>query len=228
MTNYKPLLLEAVARGDYDKFNSAIRHTNKVYLILGSRGMGKSVIGFRILENLAYLKGKKAMALNFPSDELPDWIKKITDLSEIENESILIVDEGALSFDAKSHFSFENKQLKQLMVISRHKNIDLIMISQNSANIDLNVIRLADIIVLKQCSLMQVELERESIAKMFKEAEKHFEKVIYPKKFNFIISKEFKGFVRNALPSFWNESLSSAFKDFVFEKKETNIKIKVV
>lgn len=227
--NYKPLLLEVTIKGNFKSFEAVIKGINRVYLVLGMRGAGKSAFGFRLLENLSYLKGKKAYALNFPSDELPLAITKIEDLSEIVNDSILIVDEGSLSFDSKNHFSFENKQIKRLMVISRHKNIDLIMISQNSANIDLNVIRLADVIILKQPSLMQIELERESIAKMFKEADVYFEKVSYPKKFNFVISKEFKGFVRNALPSFWCDGLSSAFKNYVFERKEVeDIKVKVI
>lgn len=216
--NFKPILLETAVSGNINNFYKEIRSKTKIYFICGARDSGKSVLGFRILENLAYLKGKKSFALGFPSELLPDWIIRIEDLSELLNNSVLIIDEGALRFNAKKHFTFDNENLLQLMTLCRHKAIDLIIISQNSANIDLNVIRQSDIILLKEPAFMQISLERPAIAKLYKEAKKHFKDRI-ANRFVFVVCEQLKGLCRNTLPSFWNEGLSVAFANVKFEKE---------
>ena len=217
--NYKPLLKEVVVSGDINSFQKEIREKTKIYFICGARDSGKSVLGFRLLENLCFSKRKTAFALGFPAENLPDWIKRIEDLSELLNDSVLIIDEGALKFNAKKHFTFDNENLLLLMTLCRHKKIDLIIISQNSANIDLNVIRQSDILMLKQPAYMQIELERPAIAKLYKEAKRHFKDRI-SNRFVYVVCEQFKGLCRNTLPSFWNEGLSVAFKDVKFEKEQ--------
>lgn len=217
--NNRPFIQEISLQGTINSFNLIAARESRIYLILGMKGSGKTALGFRLMENLGMTKNKKMFAYGFPGMSLPLDIIKIDDFQALENNSILIIDEGGLSFDAKNHFSFNSRQLKTLMALSRHKGIDLIVISQNSSSIDLNIIRMADVVIFKELSLMQIEMERPQIAKLCREAAEYF-KGRYAKKFAFIVSKEFKGLVRNCLSSFWNEQISTGFSEMVFEKEK--------
>jgi hypothetical protein len=105
-----------------------------------------------------------------------------------------------------------NKILTDLILISRHKNLNILFISQNSSNLEVNILRQADFIVLKKSSLLQKEFERKIIQKFYEETMASFKKLDEIPGLAYIHSNNFKGFISNALPSFWKESISKSFK----------------
>ena len=94
----------------------------------------------------------------------------------------------------------------------RRKNLSIIFISQNSANLDVNIIRQADYLVLKPSSLLQKDFERRKIKDIYTEGEKDFKKYSDDKGITYIYSEQFRGFVSNSLPGFWSEGISKSFR----------------
>lgn len=210
---YIPFKIIETISGDYKTwFNKTINSDSQIGIILGARGSGKTGFGVKMLENI-YSKNKgKCFAIGFQPKEFPSWIKIVLDISKLENDSWVLIDEGGVLFNSRSSMSSANKLLSQLILIARHKNINILFISQNSSNLDINILRQADFLILKKSSLFQKEFERKIIQKIYSESKDKFEKYKEDKGLTYIYAEKFKGFVSNTLPSFWKEEISKSFK----------------
>ena len=194
--------------GEFDKF---ISKPGKVGIILGARGTGKSALGMRILENVKAKTGEKCYVIGFNEKKLPKWIKSISTLGEIENNSFLLADESGVNFSSRDSMSNANKLLSELLLISRHKNISILFITQNSANIEINTLRQADYLLLKKSSLLQRDFERKKIRDIYDSVSEQFLKFESDAGLLYIYSDVYRGFVSNSLPSFWTEGLSKSY-----------------
>jgi len=199
--------------GDYKQwFDKTIESDSQIGLIIGARGSGKTALGIKFIENIYAKNKEKCFAMGFKPEEFPSWIKVVSDISEIENDSWVIIDEGGILFNSRSSMSSANKMLSQLILISRHKNINILFISQNSSNLEVNILRQADFLILKNSSLLQKDFERKIIQKIYSETKDNFKKYEKDKGLAYIYSENFRGFVSNPLPSFWKEEISKSFK----------------
>src|SRR3989344_601873 len=195
--------------GELSYFENKLNDYGKIGIILGARGSGKSALGMKILENIAS-KNKKVFAMGFRKDRLPIWITPIEETSQITNNSFLLADEAGIKFSSRSAMSSANKLLSELLLISRHKNISIIFITQNSSNIEVNTLRQADYLLLKPSSLLQLDFERKKIKDIYKEVIEIFKK--HPEKdTTYVYSDFYRGFVKVPLPSFWTEDLSKSY-----------------
>ncbi|MCK5149682.1 hypothetical protein KAJ87_02045 [Candidatus Pacearchaeota archaeon] len=202
-----------VISGDYEKWLGEVYESeSQIGIILGARGSGKTAFGIKFLENIYSKYKKNCFAIGFNENELPLWIKAVSDISLLENNSFVLIDEGGILFNSRSSMSNANKMLSQLIMIARHKNMGILFISQNSSNLEVNILRQADFLVLKPSSLLQKEFERKIIKKIYSEAEEHFDKFKEKKGIAHIYSGNFRGFICNPLPSFWKENISKSFK----------------
>ena len=148
--------------------------------------------------------------------KLPRFIKQVSDVKDVKNDSILLVDEAAITYSSRASMKKANKVLSEIMVIARHKNLSLIIITQNSAMIDLNVIRLSDTLIFKEPSLLQARFERKSIADLFKKADNAFNNLKSDQKKPgfYVIDDEFEGMLSFSLPDFWTEKLSKSYAKY--------------
>lgn len=211
---YVPFKQLKKLEGNLENFNKTLQSSGKIGIILGGRGTGKSALGLKIIENIKAKGNKKVSAWGFSDNLIPAWIKPITSIGEIENNSFVVVDESGISFSSRNSMSELNKILSELLLISRHKNISVIFVAQNSSNIDINILRQADYLLFKPHSLLQLDFERKIIKEIYSKAESGFKTIKNPGA-TYIYSNNFKGFISNDLPSFWNEKVS---KSFVEEK----------
>lgn len=212
-SKYEDFRVIHTIKGDYKKWISeAYTSDSKIGIILGARGSGKTAFGIKFLENYHAKYKRKCYAIGFHEEELPAWINVVRDITKIENDSLVLIDEGGVLFSSRDFMSKPNKILSDLMLIARHKNISILFISQNSSNLEINILRQADFLVLKPSSLLQKEFERKIIQKFYEQTEKEFEKYKDVPGLSYIYSGKFKGFISNSLPSFWKESLSKSFK----------------
>ncbi len=201
-----------VVDGDYRKWISGVaRSDSQIGIILGARGSGKTAFGVKFLENFYVKYGKKCFAIGFLEKELPSWINVVSDVGEIKNDSLVLIDEGGILFNSRSSMSSANKLLSELIMIARHKNISILFVSQNSSNLEVNILRQADFLVLKSSSLLQKDFERKIVQKIYGEAEKGFGEFSNESGVAYIYSGKFRGFVSNSLPSFWGEGISKGF-----------------
>lgn len=209
-----PLVLVDKQKGSVASFEKLVARSS-IGIILGARGSGKTALGLRMLENVA--AARPCAAMGFKTESLPRWITPVDSVDDVPNGSCVLIDEGGIAFSSRSSMSEANKLLSELMLISRHRDLSIIFISQNSSNLEVNVLRQADYLVLKPASLLQLDFERKVIEKIYREAEDGFEKHRDVEGLVYVYSDAFRGFAKNALPSFWGESLSTQFK----EKKDS-------
>jgi len=192
--------------------NNFYSSDSKIGIILGARGSGKTAFGIKMLENAHTKIKKKCYAIGFEEKEMPDWINIVQSASQIANDSVVLIDEGGVLFSSRKAMTNANKMLSDLILISRHKNISILFISQNSSNLDVNIIRQADFLILKPSSLLQKDFERKVIGDIYDSLQDKFKKYKDTKGLTYIYSDQFRGFITSPLPSFWKTSISKSFR----------------
>ena len=199
-------------QGTFSSFEGKLLHNKStIGLILGARGTGKSALGMRLLENVAAKTTKKVYAMGFQPESLPPWISVVHSIDEIKNNSVILIDEGGIEFSSRKAMSNPNKLLSEILLIARHKDLSVIFITQNSANLEINAIRQADYLLLKPSSLLQKDFERKKIKEMYSEVEKEFSELKDKIGLTYVYADNYRGFVTNNLPSFWSEGVSKGY-----------------
>lgn len=218
---YQPLVLQKQLAGTLSEFEDKLLSSKStIGLILGARGSGKSALGMRVLENIAAKSKRKVCAMGFEETTLPDWIHFVSSVEEIPNGYMVLVDEGGILFSSRSSQSSANKILSSLLLVARHKDISVLFISQNSANLEINTIRQADYLLMRKPSLLQKEFERKKIGEIYDEVCTQFTELADKGRYStYIYSDEFRGFVTNELPSFWSQKASKSFAQLKLNKK---------
>jgi len=212
-SKYKEFKIEKNISGDFSKFSERLYNSeSQIGIILGARGTGKTAIGMKMLENAQAKYKRQCYAIGFKEEEMPSWINVIENIDEIKNNSFVLIDEGGILFSSRNAMSSANKILSKLILISRHKNLTIIFISQNSSNLEVNILRQADFLILKPSSLLQKDFERKIVQKIYDETSNDFKELKNIRGLSYIYSDEFKGFASNELPSFWKTSISKSFK----------------
>ena len=189
-----------------------------VILILGERGSGKSVLAYSILE---YFYNKRNLfVFRFPRPEiLPSFIQVTYD-PDFPDGGIVLVDEAYITFSARKAMSRKNKFIDMLNGLARQKDLLVIYITQDSTRVDVNIIRSADVLMIKRLSKRQVEFERKELKSWLKKVKEAIDRIgsleeirrsVYVD--SDIFGKEFSGIVRNCitLPGFWSEEISKAW-----------------
>ncbi len=209
---FDPLLEVKNKKGDLNKFDNKIfSNKSTIGLILGARGTGKSAIGMRLLENYRSKTNKEIYAMGFKKEPLPKWINVVKSIDEIQNNSVILIDEGGIEFSSRKAMSGANKLLSELLLVARHKDLSVMFITQNSANLEINAIRQADYLILKPSSLLQKDFERQKIKKIYQSVEEEFEELRDTEGITYLYTDIYQGFVTNSLPSFWGEKVSKGF-----------------
>ncbi len=203
------------ASGSIEDFEDFLyENKSSIGIVIGARGSGKSVLGMRVLENAAS-KGRNVAAIGFDEAALPTWIKvvKASEFASVANGSFLLVDEGGVSFSSRDSMSNANKLLSDLLFVSRHKDLSVLFISQNSASLEVNALRQADYLLFKKPSLLQRDFERKRVNEIYDAASAGFKKhgAAHGKKLFYCYADAFVGFAANEAPSFWSERASKSF-----------------
>ena len=211
---FKPFEAVEERRGSYADFEKALLKYGLILLIVGKRGSGKTALGMQFLAWFNHSARRRCYGIGYDAAKLPRWIHKAKGIEKIPNDSVVLIDEAAILFFSREAMTSMNKMLTKLMTISRHKNLSMLLITQSSALIELNVLRLADVLLLKEPSLLQARFERKALQDIFNSVDKMFKKLSERVNHFYVYSDEFEGLVRHSLPSFWNDSISRAFREF--------------
>jgi len=217
----KPIPLESQTKPSPDpqtietgKWLNLIPHPSNV-IILGKQGSGKSALGYKLLEYLRYTATPYVVAL--PSEArkvLPDWIGMATSLEDVPPKAVVLVDEAYISYHARSSMAAEAKAMSQLVNLSRQREQTLVFVSQEARQLDKNIASSANVIILKDLGILQVEFDRREFNKIATEARQAFSTITGDKrKWGYIYSLDsnFMGLVESSLPTFWSEKLSHIF-----------------
>jgi len=192
------------------EFEKKLLGKSLIITIAGKRGSGKSTLGFRIMENARAKKKRPCYVIGVPQEVLPNWIESIEGLDEVKNGGVVLVDEGAISFSSRESMKKGNRQLGKLMAVARHKDLTLILITQNTGMIDKNVLNLTDTVILKQGSLLQERMERDVMKDLYKDANKVLGKIPTKDrpKYSYVVDDEYTGKMGATVPSFWSDKIS--------------------
>jgi len=207
---FSEVKVKDVVTGNFDNFSSRLMKDSLIVAVCGRRGSGKSTLGFRLLENIHAQTKRPCFVLGVQQDVLPAWIDSVEDLNDVKNSGVVLVDEGALSFSSRNAMSKKNKQLGELLAIARHKDLTLVLVTQNTGMLDKNVMNLCDTILLKEGSLLQAEMERPVMKKLYEKVAQHFGKLSPHERRShaYVFDADFEGLISVQLPSFWNERIS--------------------
>lgn len=208
---YVPFQVVETDKGEYRDWLDLILKHSVIMLITGKRGSGKSALGMKFLELYNKKTRKRCHAIGFENTKLPKWIKKESDIEKTPNNSVVLVDEGGVTFSARDAMKASNKFLSKMMAVARHRGLSLLLISQNSSLIELNVLRLGDVVLLKEPSLLQAKFERKAIREMYEQIKPKFTALKERKKYFYVWADEFQGLVESGLPEFWSEKISKSF-----------------
>ncbi len=211
---FKPFEHVREDSGTYPDFESALQRYGLLMLIIGKRGSGKTSLGMKFLAWYHHHTDRKCYGVGYSKAKLPRWLKRADALEELPNDSVVLIDEAAILFFSRESMTPMNKLLSKFMAIARHKNLTMILITQSSAMVELNVLRLADVLLFKEPSLLQARFERKSLKDLFERVTKVFKGLDEKPAHFYVYSDEFEGLVRYDLPYFWNDSISRAFREF--------------
>ena len=216
-----------------------------VVLILGQRGAGKTALGHLLLELFSDQgRRKPAYIIGFPPHKrhlLPKWITPLDELY-FPDDSVVLLHEAHFYLHARRSMAEQNIEIDKLVTVSRHKNVDIIVETQQSFRLDRNIVAEVDAIIFRVPELMQERFERPEvrwITQMAKEAFRPFVREyvvkkdgkiiakyreILPeaKKHAFIYSKKYVGMYPHEipLPSYWNEEISRAYGELKEDRVE--------
>ena len=110
--------------------------------------------------------------------------------------------------------SEENRLISQLLNLSRQRNQTLVFVTQEARQLDKNITSVADVIIFKKPSALQIELERPEVRPIARRAREAFTTVSgssTPWSYVFSPDADFEGLLENQLPTFWTKQLSRAF-----------------
>jgi len=202
------LEIKETRRGDAAEFLRRAAAASTITLIVGKRGSGKSTLGFRILENAA--AQRPCYTIGVRPDVLPEWVTTVDSIEQVGNQGIVLVDEGALTYSSRDSMSSTNKELGKLLAVARHKDISLVLVTQNTGMIDKNVLNLCDTIMLKEGSLLQKSMERTAMKELYQKAEDAFAALTKEERLShvYVIDSDFEGMLLYTMPSFWSTEIS--------------------
>jgi len=211
---FEPFEVVEERKGAYANFEKALQKYGLIMLIVGKRGGGKTALGMQFLAWFNHVARRRCYGIGYNTAKLPRWIHKASYIEDIPNDSVVLVDEAAILFFSREAMTSMNKMLTKLMAIARHKNLSMVLITQSSALIEINVLRLADVLLLKEPSLLQARFERKALQDLFSAVAKTFKKIDGSVSHFYVYSDEFEGLMRYSLPYFWNDSISRSFREF--------------
>jgi len=210
---FKPFEVTEEQRGSFADFERALQRYGLIMLIVGKRGSGKTALGMQFLSWFNHVARRKCYGIGYDAAKLPRWIHKTGRVENVPNDSVVLIDEAAILYFSREAMTSTNRMLTKLMTIARHKNLSMILITQSSALVEINVLRLADVLLIKEPSLLQARFERKALQDIFETVDKTFKKLGDDRISHFYVyCDEFEGLARSSLPHFWNDSISRAFR----------------
>ena len=174
-------------------------------IIIGSRGQGKTSLGYYLLE--LHKEKKKVFVYNHPKPKLlPTWIKNITKLERLPENAVVLIDESSNDFDQYSYQKRTNIYLRNLLTVARHKNQSYIFIALTTNFLNLNFLYMVNAWFFKQPTLFQREEERKIVKQSYAKITEELDK----EEFYFLNDKVFcKGKFRK--PAWFDDKLSKAY-----------------
>ena len=201
-----------------DQWITETINQSKIYAVIGCRGSGKSCFSYEFMDWHKF-GNRDLYTLKFPKPNLlPSHILSVEDISQCKKGGVLLIDEAGIEFN---QFSFNSKQsieLVNMLKVARHRDLSIIFIAQNGANLTRDVRRLIDCYILKKPSFTQMYDEISIIKRLYQNCSVLFTTDDQKQKGFFVSEIGEMGF--SDKPNWWTEKISKAYDG---EKETINI-----
>jgi len=197
-----------------------------IILIVGRRGSGKSATADRLLELFRF--GPKPYVVGVPTSKqylLPNWISIVPTLEEVPPGAIVVIDEAYILYHARRSTTKESLEMSKIINLSRQREQTILFISQESRQLDKNIVGAADVIIFKDLGLLQLQFDRPGLTPLATKAKDAFATISGDKRrWSYLCSldTDFSGLIENELPSFWTPGLSRMYAGEVSQVSSTS------
>ena len=135
-------------------------------------------------------------------------------LEDAPPNSIVLVDEGYLTYHARRSMATTSVEMSQILNLSRQRTQTLIFVTPEAKQIDRNVASSANVVIFKDLGMLQLEFDRRELNKIATNAKQAFTTLNGDKRrwaYVYSPDADFIGLMENSLPTFWKEKLSHIF-----------------
>ena len=185
-----------------------------VTVIIGPRGSGKSHLGHRLLEQLRVHADPFVLGPASLRSLLPREIGVVQRLEDIPPRAAVLIDEASLNFGARNSMTTSGRGIGELVNLSRQRGWSLIFVTQDSRQLDVNILSQADVIAIKGVNEIGREFERRELRQFTDRAAAAFAAIQgdrRPWTWVYSTKTSFSGLVRHEPASYWRPALSNAF-----------------
>jgi hypothetical protein len=175
----------------------------------------------RLAENVHQTSKIPVYIMNFPEDKrrlLPPWINFADDIRQVPENTFIIFEEAATKFHALQWREDETLWMQKVIGRSRQRKQTIVFVSHTARKFAINLLLDVDVLMCKEPSMLHVKFERQEMRQLLKEVEDAFKTIPNGERnqYTYVFSKNYVGFIKTTLASFWTQELSEAWKDAFF------------
>ena len=206
---------------------SIIQHPMTI-LIIGMRGSGKTALGMVFAENFHFHNHDiPVYVMNYPEDKrhlLPEWVRYSENIEDVPQNAFIIMDEAAYKHHSLMWRKDETLLMQSIIGRSRQRKQTIIFITHTARKFAITLILELDMLCVKEPSLFHSRFERAEIRTLLKDVYDEYQKMPLDerKKYTYVFSKNYIGWIQTGLSSFWSDDLSEAWKDVMIDMPEKN------
>lgn len=185
-------------------------------IMIGAKGYGKTATSVWLLNYIHqnYKKNLYWFGYNEGLEKHYPFVKQTYSLTKPEDNSFLVFDEASIALFAREFSTREQKEkIKQLPTL-RHRNLALLIITQFSSSVDIDLFLLCDYVWFKPYFVSELD-PRLNLPKWLQFCLPYNpnENLIYD------MNKECIYTFKNPLPPYWNDELSKPFSKIKSRKE---------
>ena len=197
-----------------------------VIVIVGPRNSGKTHLGQRLLDQRRVHADPYVLGPSSLRRLLPKEIGVVQRLEDVPRGAAVLIDEAYIAFGARNSMTAAGRIIGQMVNLSRQRGWSLIFVTQDSRQLDVNVISQADVIAIKGVSEIGREYERRELRPFTERARPAFATIQGDQRpWTWVYSEKtgFSGLVRHEPASYWREALSNAFAGAMSTDDQPNV-----
>jgi len=186
-------------------------------LIVGAPGTGKTALACQIADrwnaSVKYMAGVPDSALR--GTPLRSFELKPHRIATLPEHSVLIIPDAAFEgFDSRDHGSAPERVLRQLLTVTRHRNVRVIIDSQGTGLMSKSLFNTPAAVLVRPLGVTWQIAERDGFTKFARVAMAGWAEIPPEDRFDYVFAisdaAAFMGFCRAGIPDWYSDAISRA------------------
>lgn len=182
-----------------------------IILVCGGKNEGKTATCWWVLET-AYRLGRKACVAG-PPQTIPPWATRVMDPAAAPEGSVVYITEAAIQYSARGAMRGGQRDALSILPVIRHSNRLLLVETQHTRLVDINMLRNMDGAILKPGGMYKEE-QRGPTTHVIDVLKPHLKTQTL-----FMVGQWFTLLKHQPLPKCWSSNLSKSYKPIHDEKE---------